>query len=216
MGTDLGLYILEDPRTVFASGTTPLRQIIINRDDGSGLADYLFDGIPITAMARDARGNKWIGTDGSGIYRISGDGQEQQLHYDISNSPLPSNVVNDIAVNPVTGEVAIATMEGLALFNTGEVPPAESLDYDNILIYPNPVAPGYHGLITITGLTENAEVKILSSSGQLVWYGHSTGGMCRWNGHSRNGNRVASGIYHVVCSTEDGDEAVIARIVMMR
>lgn len=216
MGTNMGLYILEDPRTLFASGTTQLHQIIINRDDGSGLADYLFDGIPITAMARDAKGNKWIGTDGSGIYRISSDGQVQQYHYDTSNSPLPSNTVNDIAVNPVTGEVAVATMEGLALLNTGEVPPAESLDYDNILIYPNPVVPGYHGLITITGLTENAEVKILSSSGQLVWYGHSTGGMCRWNGHSRNGGRVASGIYHVVCSTEDGDEAVIARIVMMK
>ena len=216
MGTDMGLYILEDPRTVFASGTPQLHQIIINRDDGSGLADYLFDGIPITAMARDAKGNKWVGTDGSGVYRISSDGQVQQYHYDTSNSPLPSNTVNDIAVNPVTGEVAVATMAGLALLKTGEVPPAESLDYDNILIYPNPVVPGYHGLITITGLTENAEVKILSSSGQLVWYGHSTGGMCRWNGHSRNGGRVASGIYHVVCSTEDGDEAVIARIVMMK
>ena len=216
MGTDMGLYILEDPRTVFASGAPQLHQIIINRDDGSGLADYLFDGIPITAMARDAKGNKWVGTDGSGIYRISSDGQVQQYHYDTSNSPLPSNTVNDIAVNPVTGEVAVATMAGLALLKTGEVPAAESLDYDNILIYPNPVVPGYHGLITITGLTENAEVKILSSSGQLVWYGHSTGGMCRWNGHSRNGGRVASGIYHVVCSTEDGDEAVIARIVMMK
>ena len=216
MGTDMGLYILEDPRTVFASGTPQLHQIIINRDDGSGLADYLFDGIPITAMTRDAKGNKWVGTDGSGIYRISSDGQVQQYHYDTSNSPLPSNTVNDIAVNPLTGEVAVATMAGLALLKTGEVPPAESLDYDNILIYPNPVVPGYHGLITITGLTENAEVKILSSSGQLVWYGHSTGGMCRWNGHSRNGGRVASGIYHVVCSTEDGDEAVIARIVMMK
>ncbi len=216
MGTDMGLYILEDPRTVFASGTPQLHQIIINRDDGSGLADYLFDGIPITAMTRDAKGNKWVGTDGSGIYRISSDGQVQQYHYDTSNSPLPSNTVNDIAVNPVTGEVAVATMEGLVLLKTGEVPAAESLDYDNILIYPNPVVSGYHGLITITGLTENAEVKILSSSGQLVWYGHSTGGMCRWNGHSRNGGRVASGIYHVVCSTEDGDEAVIARIVMMK
>lgn len=216
MGTDMGLYILEDPRTVFASGTPQLHQIIINRDDGSGLADYLFDGIPITAMTRDAKGNKWVGTDGSGVYRISSDGQVQQYHYDTSNSPLPSNTVNDIAVNPVTGEVAVATMEGLVLLKTGEVPAAESLDYDNILIYPNPVVPGYHGLITITGLTENAEVKILSSSGQLVWYGHSTGGMCRWNGHSRNGGRVASGIYHVVCSTEDGDEAVIARIVMMK
>jgi sugar lactone lactonase YvrE len=216
MGTNMGLYILEDPRTVFASGTPQLHQIIINRDDGSGLADYLFDGIPITAMTRDAKGNKWVGTDGSGIYRISSDGQVQQYHYDTSNSPLPSNTVNDIAVNPVTGEVAVATMAGLALLKTGEVPPASSLDYDNILIYPNPVVPGYHGLITITGLTENAEVKILSSSGQLVWYGHSTGGMCRWNGHSRNGGRVASGIYHVVCSTEDGDEAVIARIVMMK
>jgi hypothetical protein len=90
------------------------------------------------------------------------------------------------------------------------------VEYDNILIYPNPVNPGYHGLITIKGLTENAEIKILSSSGQIVWYGRSTGGCCRWDGHNRAGYRVSSGIYHVVCSTEDGDEAVISRIVMMK
>ena len=216
VGTDMGLYIIEDVGALFESGTYQLKQIIINRNDGSGLADYLFDGIPITALALDARGNKWVGTDGSGVYRISGDGQYQQLHYDTSNSPLPSNSINSIAVNPFTGEVAIATMGGLALYDTGEVPPAASLEYDNILIYPNPVNPGYHGLITIKGLTENAEIKILSSSGQIVWYGHSTGGCCRWNGHNRAGNRVSSGIYHVVCSTEDGDGAVISRIVMMK
>lgn len=216
MGTNMGLYIMENVGGIFESGTYQLKQIIINRNDGSGLADYLFDGIPVTALAIDAKGNKWVGTEGSGVYRISADGQEQQLHYDVTNSPLPSNDINGIAVNPVTGEVAIATMAGIALYNTGEVPAEESLDYDNILIYPNPVKPGYHGMITIKGLTENAEIKILSSSGQLVWYGHSTGGFCRWNGHNRAGYRVASGIYHVVCSTEDGDEAVIARIIMMK
>lgn len=216
VGTDMGLYIIENPEELFENGTLQFKQIIINRNDGSGLADYLFDGIPVTALAIDARGNKWVGTDGSGVYRISGDGQEQQLHYDTSNSPLPSNNINGVAVNPLTGEVAIATMGGLALYDTGEVPPAESLEYDNILIYPNPVNPGYHGLITIKGLTENAEIKILSSSGQIVWYGRSTGGCCRWDGHNRAGYRVSSGIYHVVCSTEDGDEAVISRIVMMK
>lgn len=216
LGTEKGLYIIENVSQFFENGTIQLKQIIINRNDGSGLADYLFDGIRITALVLDADGNKWVGTDGNGVYRISGDGQEEQYHFDTHNSPMPSNIINGIAVNRISGEIAICTMDGLALLETGEVAPAAELDYDNILVYPNPVQPGYHGMVSIEGLTNNAEVKILSSSGQMVWYGTSVGGLCQWNGHARGGGRVASGIYHVVCSTEDGSEAVVARIVMMK
>ncbi len=146
---------------------------------------------------------------------VSSDGQVQQYHYDTSNSPLPSNTVNDIAVNPVTGEVAVATMAGLALLKTGEVPAAESLDYDNILIYPNPVVPGYHGLITITGLTYNADVKICASNGALVAEGRSSGGMFTWDGCDMKGKRVASGVYMVQTAKADGSKGVVCKIAIV-
>ena len=40
--------------------------------------------------------------------------------------------------------------------------------------YPNPVKPDYTGLITITGLSLDADVKIVSTSGTLVHQAEAT------------------------------------------
>jgi hypothetical protein len=34
-------------------------------------------------------------------------GQETKYHFTINNSPLPSNVINDVAINNLTGEVLL-------------------------------------------------------------------------------------------------------------
>jgi hypothetical protein len=44
---------------------------------------------------------------------VSPNGQETKYHFTESNSPLPSNVINDIDINSTTGEVYIATAKGL-------------------------------------------------------------------------------------------------------
>jgi hypothetical protein len=58
----------------------------------------------ITDIAVDGANNKWIGTADSGFVFNLTNGQNQY----INNSPLPSNVINDIDINSSTGEV-IAT-----------------------------------------------------------------------------------------------------------
>ena len=83
-------------------------------------------------------------------------------------------------------------------------------------VFPNPVTPDYTGPIAVRGLTMDAEVKILSSTGQLVWSGTSVGGTFTWNGCNKNGRRVASGIYHVVANNAEGKKAIVTRIVMIR
>jgi ligand-binding sensor domain-containing protein len=62
----------------------------------------------ITDIAVDGANNKWIGTADSGLFLVSPNGQETKYHFTINNSPLPSNVINDV-VNNLTGEVFIAT-----------------------------------------------------------------------------------------------------------
>jgi hypothetical protein len=42
-------------------------------------------------------------------FMVSPNGQETKYHFTESNSPLPSNVINDIDINSTTGEVYIAT-----------------------------------------------------------------------------------------------------------
>jgi flagellar hook assembly protein FlgD len=62
----------------------------------------------------------------------------------------------------------------------------------------------------------DAEVKILSSTGQLVWSGVSAGGTFTWDGRTQKGRRVASGVYHIVANNAEGKKAIVARIVIIR
>lgn len=214
-GTTLGLFVIDDPTTVFDKNFR-ITQVKVNRNDGSGLADYLLSGLPITCIAVDGANRKWVGTMNNGVFLISADGQETIHHFTKANSPLLSDAIQDIAINPISGEVAIGTEMGLCSYMSDAIEAAEDLIKDDVLVYPNPVRSDYTGPIAIKGLTMDAEVKILSSSGQLVWHGTSAGGLVTWNGCNMNGKRVASGIYHVVANNNAGDKAIVTRIVIIK
>ena len=86
---------------------------------------------------------------------------------------------------------------------------------DNVYAYPNPVTPNYTGLINIVGLTYNANVKIVSSSGKLITEGHSNGGSFTWNGCDQQGRKVASGVYMVITATSDAKKGTVCKIVIV-
>lgn len=215
VGTSAGLFVIEDVTKVFDKDFH-FTQIKINRNDGSGLADYLFNDVSISCIAIDAANRKWIGTQSNGAYLISDDGQEMLHHFTTEDSPLLSNNVQSIAVHPGTGEVAFGTDKGICTFISDATTPEEELKKSNVVVFPNPVTPDYNGPIAIRGLVEDSEVKIISTGGQLVWNGTSSGGTCTWNGVANNGKPVASGIYHVVANTPEGGKAIMTRIVIVR
>jgi flagellar hook assembly protein FlgD len=70
-------------------------------------------------------------------------------------------------------------------------------------------------MITITGLTNDASVKILSSNGTVIAEGKSTGRTFMWNGRDKNGDRVASGMYMVATATSDGKKGVVCKIAVI-
>ena len=215
VGTSTGLFVIEDVSKVFDQNFQ-FTQIKINRNDGSGLADYLLNDVSIACIAIDAANRKWIGTQTNGAFLISADGQEMIHHFTTENSPLLSDNVQGIAVHPGTGEVVFGTDKGLCSYISDATTPEDELKKSNVTIFPNPVSPDYNGPIAIRGLVADTEVKIISTGGQLVWNGKSAGGTCTWNGLANNGRRVASGIYHVVANTPEGGKAIISRIVIVR
>lgn len=215
VGTSDGLFVIEDVSQIF-DPNFQFTQIKINRNDGSGLADYLLNDVSIGCITTDAANRKWIGTQSNGVYLISADGQEMLHHFTTEDSPLPSNNVQSIAVHPGTGEVVFGTDRGLCSYIGDATAPEEELSKSNVTVFPNPVTPDYNGPIAIRGLVDNTEVKIISTGGQLVWNGSSAGGTCTWNCVANNGKRVASGIYHVVANTPDGGKAIVTRIVIVR
>ena len=214
-GTNLGVFVIEDASRYFDSDFH-FEQVKIARNDGSGLADYLLNGVAISCIAIDGANRKWIGTHTDGLYLISADGTEMIHHFTATDSPLLSNAVQCVAVHPTTGVVMIGTDLGICSYAAEATQASEELDADEVLVFPNPVKPDYNGTIAVRGLTMDSEVKILSSSGQLVWSGTSAGGTFAWDGRTQKGRRVASGVYHVVANNAEGKKAIVARIVIIR
>ena len=214
-GTQLGLFVINDPTTFFDKDFA-FEQIKIARNDGSGLADYFLAGVPVTCIAVDGANRKWIGPNYNGLYLVSPDGQEMIHHFQAADSPLLSDNIQCLAVHPTTGRVMIGTDLGLCSYVSDATEAEEELKGDSIVAYPNPVRPGYTGPITVRGLTQDSEVKICSSTGQLVWSGVSNGGTFTWDGTNKRGKRVSSGVYQVVANTREGKKAVVCRIILIK
>ena len=191
-------------------------QIKVPRNDGTNLADYLLSGVDITCMAIDGAGRKWFGTNNVGAYLISEDNYTEVHHFTKENSDLLSNNIESIAINPKSGEVFFGTDMGLCSYMGDATEPSDEMTTDNVYAYPNPVRPDYTGLITVTGLTYNADVKIVTTNGVLVAAGRSNGGTFTWDGTDLKGKRVASGVYMVEAATEDGGSGTVCKIAIIR
>ena len=214
MGTSSGPGYIES--TQAASGQLTFIQPKIPRNDGTNYADYLLNNIPISAVAIDGGNRKWLGTSGNGIYLISADNMAQLQHFTTDNSPLLSDNIQAIAINNTTGEVFFGTDKGLCSYMSDATAPADEMEKDNVYAYPNPVEPGYTGLITVVGLSFDADVKITTATGYLVAEGRSNGGMFTWDGRDRDGRRVASGVYNIVTAKSDGSKGTVCKVAVVR
>lgn len=190
-------------------------QIKVPRNDGTNFADYLLDGVNITAIAVDNANRKWVGTKGNGVYVISNDNMVQEAHFKAEDSYLLSDNIDYIAINNNTGRVYIGTDKGLCSVESHATETFDSMDKDNVWAYPNPVKPDYMGLVTVVGLSFNADVKITTTNGVLVAQGRSTGGSFQWDCRDLKGKRVASGIYMVNTATESGESGTVCKIAVV-
>ena len=192
------------------------QQIKVPRDDGSGYADYLLNGVDITGIVIDGANRKWFATNDNGVYLVSSNNIEELQHFTAENSPLLSNTIESIAINEATGEVFFGTANGLCSYKSNATKPQEEMTQNEVYAYPNPVKPDYNGPINITGLAFNADVKITTSNGTLVQEGRSNGGLFTWDGCDRHGKRVASGVYMIEVATQDGRKGVVCKVAIVR
>ena len=137
-------------------------------------------------------------------------------HFTSTNSMLLSDNIEAITINDKTGEVFFGTDNGLCSYMSDASVTNENMTKDNVYAYPNPVEPDYTGLITIVGLSYNADVKIVTANGALVASGTSNGGSFTWDGCDLNGKRVASGVYMVETATNEGKKGTVCKIAIVR
>ncbi len=211
VGTDKGIYVFFNPESIFTQTSGWDAQPIYIQQDGK--TQLLLQTDEVTTIAVDGANNKWCGTRTSGLYCFSPDGQKQLFHFTIDNSPIFSNTIVDVKVNPKTGEVFIATDKGMLSFQNTILDGFDN--FTNVYAYPNPVKPNYDGPILIHGMISGATVKIIDVAGNFVYETTSKGGQAEWNGKNFSGHRAASGVYLVLCSTSDGSERVMTKILLL-
>lgn len=215
VGTTEGPIEISNPSKVFSSDFN-INRLKIPRNDGTNLADYLLDTETVYAIAVDASDRKWIATAASGVYLVSENGDEILANFNTSNSPLATNCITDVFVDPNSNSVFISTLDGLYEYSSTSSPGRP--DYSDVIAYPNPVTPDYTGLITIRGLMDSSLVKIMDSGMHLVYQTMSEGGMAVWDGCNVSGTRVKSGVYYVfasVSSETDSQGDVVAKILVV-
>ena len=213
VGTNIGPFIIKSEEVGRENVT--FYQVKVPRNDGTNYADYLLNNVHITNIAIDGGNRKWFATNGAGTFLISADNLTQISNFKEDNSYLLSNNIYSTAIDQNKGEVYLLTDKGLCSFQSDATKPSEEMTEDNVYAYPNPVTPDYTGLITITGLTYDADVKITASNGALIAQGRSNGGMFTWDGNDRQGRRVASGIYFVITATSDGNQGTVCKIAII-
>ena len=211
IGTMKGLRVLPNVGSFQTEGQMTAKPIIILED---GLAQELLYEQFITSIAVDGANNKWIGTADSGVFLVSPNGQETKYHFTINNSPLPSNTINAITINSVTGEVFIATAKGLISFKGTAT--AANDDLSNAYVYPNPVRPEYTGTVKIAGLLDKANVKITDIGGNLVYETTAQGGTIEWDTTAFGKYKVATGVYMIFISAQDGAETKVKKVMIIR
>lgn len=218
MGANKGIKVIYNLSKAFDGGgngeASPVtcNNILFNEN---GITEYLMAYENVTCIAVDGANRKWVGTSSGGLYLLSANGLKQLEHFTAANSPLFSDKILSLAIMPWSGELFVVTDRGLQSYRATATY-AFSTPMEDIHAFPNPVRPDFEGEIAIKGFTRNAIVHITDAAGNTVYSTIANGGQAIWNGRTHEGKKVASGVYYVFASAEDGTMRSATKILIVR
>jgi hypothetical protein len=162
------------------------------------------------ALETDGYGCIWIGTEDTGLTKYDTN-TENFSNYSMTDYPLVSNSISDLAYEPLAGKLYIGSTDGLCSVTVGATK-NNTKKFSKISVYPNPFYPDKGDVLKIinepTYVMPSATdiCKIYDLSGQLVYelpvnkYQSFT-----WDGNNANGKKCSSGIYFYVISDNSGE-----------
>jgi hypothetical protein len=196
VGTTNGIAVIQCPEAAFTSQGCEAVWPIVQQGNFAG---YLFNGEEVRSIAVDGADRKWVATK-NGLWLVDATGEKVIYQFTEENSPLLSNDVRKLAIDGNSGEIFIATSKGICSFRSTATEGTET--NSNVLVFPNPVSPGYTGSIAIRGLANNSIVKITELDGRLVYQTRALGGQAVWDGKDYKGRKISSGVYLVITGND--------------
>ena len=199
-------------------------------------------GLLINDIFVDDRGNKWFATD-KGISILKGTGSpfdpaswidivpenstiDAEQRADRSNlfiANLPSEKIHSIFLDNRTGDVYAGTDAGIAVIRHNPFATTFT-DYQQMRLGPNPfmLQEGENRKLNILNLVGGSQVKILTVSGELVRqlsgqnFEEIQGGQAQWDGRNTDGELVASGVYLILVTNEEGESHGAGKVMVIR
>lgn len=199
--TDLGVLVI-DPDQALSGAPVEARPLAFAPDKTvDGISDL--HGSTIIRMAYDNYGRVWLASKNNGLFCVSADGERLLGYYDTYNSGIPSNRLEGLGTDPVTGAVWIGSHKGLAAFYPEGSTSDAGAASDGVRVWPREVMPDYNGLVNFAGLSDNEEYVIADTNGVIVaWLDPSDNGMTQWRPFDDDGNALPTGYYSVVRSSD--------------
>ncbi|HWR32913.1 MAG TPA: T9SS type A sorting domain-containing protein [Chitinophagaceae bacterium] len=210
VGTSDGIGVVECPGQAFG---LPACDAVWPIVPNGNFAGFLFKGQEVRSIAVDGADRKWVATK-NGVFLISATGEKVIYQFTEDNSPLLSSDVKKITIDGKTGEIYFATLKGICSFRSTAIEGGET--NENVLVFPNPVPPGFTGTIAIRGLVNNAIVKITEMDGKLVYQTRALGGQAVWDGKNYKGQKISSGVYLVLVSDDGRKEHTVTKIFFIQ
>jgi hypothetical protein len=211
VGNDVQIAVFSNPANVLDNqGDWDSQPVYVTQ---TGYTQYLMQNQTVVSLAIDGANRKWIGTLGGGTFLMSPDGTQQIYNFTSSNSPLFSNNVLNLGIDQTNGDVFFGTDQGVVSFRGTATQGASA--FGSVYSFPDPVPHGYDGPIAITGLANNADVKIATVTGELVYHTVALGGQAIWYGNNFNGERVQTGVYLIFCASPDGTQTAVSKLLFI-
>lgn len=216
IGTDRGIGRFLFPERIINGTAMERRSQPLINEDTTAFDRVLLRDVRVTSMVVDGNNQKWIGSDGDGVYLIEESGRRVIRHFTVSNSPLPSNTIKDMAIDTESGALYIATANSLVRYKTLEREGVSSMD--ELRVFPNPYSYRTNSgdRIVIEKLSDDATVHILTVDGRLVKRFITRGGRVDWDGLDESGQKVSTGVYFIVATGNTNDQVGRGKVVIVR
>lgn len=166
-----------------------------------------FERASLSSIAVDPMDRLWVGTIGSGAYRIqktaSSPDTMAATRY-ASRNGLLNDIVYDVAVDSQKGEVWFIHQNGASRYFRADLRETSSFMTSGgpeFKVYPNPVRFDLGQVLTFDYFPESATVSIYNAGAHLVRSFRNeevSGGRLVWDGRGKDGTLVAPGVYHYI------------------
>ena len=216
IGTDRGMGRFLFPDRVIGGTALERRAQPLINEDTTAFDRVLLRDVRVTSMLVDANNQKWVGSDGDGVYLVEESGRRVVRHFTMSNSPLPSNTIRSMALDSKTGELYLISGNSLVRYSTLEREAVGTME--SLRVFPNPYSylRNSGDRIVIENLSDDATIHILTIDGRLVKRFQSRGGRVDWDGLDESGRQVATGVYFIVATGNTNDQVGRGKVVIIR